>query len=83
MGTFTMCPAWTHRAHCDQIDGHIVKELNMCPLADACQEHGFFKLFSCPISFTIQAKPTLVQLFHLLTLFQTQEKINNALYSVP
>ena len=34
MGTFTMCPAWTHRAHCDQIDGHFVKELNMSPLAD-------------------------------------------------
>ena len=34
MGTFTMCPAQTHQAHCDQIDGHIVKELNMSPLAD-------------------------------------------------
>ena len=34
MGTFTMCPAWTHWAHCDQIDGHFVKELNMCTLAD-------------------------------------------------
>ena len=34
MGTFTMCPAWTHRAHCDQIDGHFLKELNMSSLAD-------------------------------------------------
>ena len=34
MGTFIMYPAWTHWAHCDQIDGHFVKELNMCPLAD-------------------------------------------------
>ena len=34
MGTFTMCPAWTHRAHCDQIDGYFVKELNMSPLVD-------------------------------------------------